>query len=872
MSDLDPLSDEIESTRVKAAPGSLSQGIKDTESALEEDDWATDKAGRLALVKRGLGSLGGLVSQGGSLAAQGAGALARGAGPALGWLAGVAGRTPAAVGQAAKAVTSMIPGLGGKSAKDREEAELLAESGGDENDDLSPKPTSAAGNRVKLAVAGSVAVLAAAPFVAKYVPGGGKNTVPALAVTGPVKGSQAKPGTPEKTGDSEKPAAIQPPAQAADAAEMFAGQGAVLAGSKAQPHDPFAVDEPNPPLPVEAVGELISQDAPQLGAASLSNTPELDATPANPKEGTGLAMPDPKGVVAAEPPDPFSPNTAASGIERVDEAKALAPKGVEILSPVVSKPEDLSPAPLEAASGPALAGLAALAAMDEEKTEKSDEKPEPLEGPIGSTEMPIHTGVEPVIIPEPEPQLPVPKEQVPPEPVPSTEPPAPQIKNPEPFEPLANEPPVPVQVPEAVPSPLVPRGAIAGGASKGGSAIAIGSATAAGVVAGAAIEGSSGTPPKKVTSVARSEGGASTAVPPSVVSTSTPAADTATVTAIPPQKITSVPRNGTADSIKLQAPPADSPAMASNPGVSQPSVTVPEPSDPSLFVPLEKARSGAGRDDVASSKSSSDVVGGRIDPITHVVRRGENFWTISKHYYGSGRFYKALWRANSARVPQIEELYIGTKIQVPAPEDLDSRFIEPASGASGSDRKSSPSSRSNETFSDTQRANPRSAQLAPRDNQTERTGRNATPVRESDPDDLFSPAEEPTSRAPSSGRRIPSSDEIPPEAPMQRTTRDDFGSDPSSKPRPAQVADDPVAAVSLAPRANSRNTTTDNGDTPRPRKARVHVVRPYETLRSIAKKELGDSRREGELLELNSDLIDDPDQLSEGTPLRLPSR
>jgi nucleoid-associated protein YgaU len=96
--------------------------------------------------------------------------------------------------------------------------------------------------------------------------------------------------------------------------------------------------------------------------------------------------------------------------------------------------------------------------------------------------------------------------------------------------------------------------------------------------------------------------------------------------------------------------------------------------------PVERANRGA--------TAPVDLVGGRIEAITHVVRRGENFWTIARHYYGSGRFYRALWKANEDRVPRIDELYIGSPILVPAPEDLDRSMIDPPSrGAS----RSSPS-------------------------------------------------------------------------------------------------------------------------------------------------------------------------------------
>lgn len=66
----------------------------------------------------------------------------------------------------------------------------------------------------------------------------------------------------------------------------------------------------------------------------------------------------------------------------------------------------------------------------------------------------------------------------------------------------------------------------------------------------------------------------------------------------------------------------------------------------------------------------------RIVPVAHVVRRGENFWTISRLYYGTGRFYKALWAANRATVPVIERLTIGTTIEVPPPEALERSLVE----------------------------------------------------------------------------------------------------------------------------------------------------------------------------------------------------
>jgi nucleoid-associated protein YgaU len=82
-----------------------------------------------------------------------------------------------------------------------------------------------------------------------------------------------------------------------------------------------------------------------------------------------------------------------------------------------------------------------------------------------------------------------------------------------------------------------------------------------------------------------------------------------------------------------------------------------------------------------------------IEPVTHRVQRGENFWTISKDYYGSGRYYKALWSANRDRVSAPDQLTVGQTIVVPPPESLDRALVEPPA-APGSARSASKNSES----------------------------------------------------------------------------------------------------------------------------------------------------------------------------------
>jgi nucleoid-associated protein YgaU len=50
----------------------------------------------------------------------------------------------------------------------------------------------------------------------------------------------------------------------------------------------------------------------------------------------------------------------------------------------------------------------------------------------------------------------------------------------------------------------------------------------------------------------------------------------------------------------------------------------------------------------------------------------------------------------------------------------------------------------------------------------------------------------------------------------------------------------------------------------------VYKVRPYDTLRSIARDTLGDAHRASEILELNRGLIDDPNRLIVGQLIELP--
>ena len=219
---------------------------------------------------------------------------------------------------------------------------------------------------------------------------------------------------------------------------------------------------------------------------------------------------------------------------------------------------------------------------------------------------------------------------------------------------------------------------------------------------------------------------------------------------------------------------------------------------------------------------------GKIDTVLHKVERGENFWSIARLYYPSGRYYRALWKYNSAKVKQIDKLYVGTILRIPPPEDLDPAYIDP------------PGSRS---------AGPGGKTLARRDDDS------VDPARADSDSDAMG-------RGPSRAAGVGTGVGVP----VRRSGRSDVelnlpvsdAADPGTRPRSRDVnyADDRDAEPEVRP----RTTVT------RP----IYKVRPYDTLRTIARDTLGDSRRAGEILELNRDLVDDPAHLIVGQILELP--
>ncbi len=235
----------------------------------------------------------------------------------------------------------------------------------------------------------------------------------------------------------------------------------------------------------------------------------------------------------------------------------------------------------------------------------------------------------------------------------------------------------------------------------------------------------------------------------------------------------------------------------------------------------------------------------RVEATEHVVERGENYWIISRQYWGSGRYFAALWRANSANHPYIDVLHEGDVIVVPAIEDLNPDYIlAPGRTASPQWEASLGISRRAGRGSKTGGGDSEAA-LAPAPGKTRQaSGRGDVPARRA------SRSEYEDDSAPS----------------VTASAGDRSTAYKGRSAAAAKVFDGDEAGDDQDVRTAARSRRSAAGGSSRP----IYRVRTYDTLRSIAHDMLDDSRRANEILELNRGVIDDPGQLVVGQMIELP--
>jgi len=267
---------------------------------------------------------------------------------------------------------------------------------------------------------------------------------------------------------------------------------------------------------------------------------------------------------------------------------------------------------------------------------------------------------------------------------------------------------------------------------------------------------------------------------------------------------------------------------------------------------------------------SGSAAGGarRVETVPHVVENRENFWTISRQYYGSGRYYRALWKANADRCPQIDGLRVNDVIIIPPPEDLDPNYIDPPGEPARSVRKGRATKPSD---------------LPPA--RERRQGGMADPSESAADSSSPLATESPSFRRGTAGagartNQLSSTDDG---IPIQRSSRTSSElelpaatSDPifSRGRRAVERRGDPSGGDASdddsETRAARRSRSADSDSSAVPETRPAYKVRPNDTLRSIARDTLGSARRADEILDLNRDIIDDPQNLIVGQMLELP--
>ncbi len=256
----------------------------------------------------------------------------------------------------------------------------------------------------------------------------------------------------------------------------------------------------------------------------------------------------------------------------------------------------------------------------------------------------------------------------------------------------------------------------------------------------------------------------------------------------------------------------------------------------------ERFAAGAGSQAERGARSDAP----RVESVPHLVERGENFWSISRQYYNSGRYYRALWKANAERYPDISVLHVGDTIMIPPPEELDPKYIvAPRTGASST------------------LAGARGSPGSGRDGDRQ----------DSATDPAEPSASSPSRRTPTSAARSSQASRLADGVPARSSRATDGELDLSISDGRARAG----RSGELAVNDDARNDEPETRTSARPRRSDtaapgrpIYKVRPYDTLRSIARDTLDDPRRASEILELNRGLIDDPTQLIAGQILELP--
>ena len=594
-----------------------------------------------------------------------------------------------------------------------------------------------------------------------------------------------------------------------------------LVAAKPETAEPPAEAPPHPVTPPSdvATASVDASPAPTplegpSHPAVETPTPSVESAAGNSVVQTGVTEP-----LQADPPKeppPATPPTTAAGTETAPPAPTPQPPVTEP-APTPAPTTDPAPSPAPATqpstSDPAPSPATQPPTSEPAPSPSNDPKPpvsEPAPSPAPATQPATS---DPAPAPSNDPKPPV----LEPAPSPSNDPKPPATDpapSPAPATPATVEPPAPASVSPSPPAETVVAPASpAPAAAPDPAAAPPPEATPASAAASPAVPVPSASPSP---SSAAPDPSASALKP---VDTPTPTFTPTEPTGEPPLPTTPVKTsepaaNGT--SVKI-------PTIGRNRMIDLDDRRSPEPvavkEDPT-FVDVTPNRSsrikgtagGASSAMTATTESEPERAASMSTP--HTVQRGENLWTISRLYYGYGWYYKALWEANKENVAAVDKLYVGQTIRIPPPEDLDPAYVESARKEFEADRKARGLASSSRGAGGTDsRATPVNVSL-----------RKASRSADLDSGELkvSLPTADPLGHGQSVGGFTEADEEEEPTEPVRKR----------------------------GPR---------------------YKIRAYETLRSIARDTLGDSRRSTEIYELNQSVVDDPNHLVTGQIIELPA-
>lgn len=110
---------------------------------------------------------------------------------------------------------------------------------------------------------------------------------------------------------------------------------------------------------------------------------------------------------------------------------------------------------------------------------------------------------------------------------------------------------------------------------------------------------------------------------------------------------------------KMDTPPAGTGTYAADPYATDPMVRPQEP--PAAERTVSEQPAAATGESEQTLIAGEDAAGAR----THVVQKGDTLFKLARRYYNDQSKWRTIWEANRARIPDPNQIEVGTKLVIP---------------------------------------------------------------------------------------------------------------------------------------------------------------------------------------------------------------